>query len=210
MFYATPYGGAIYNEGDLTIINSSLTANQGNYAGAIGNWGTLRVRGSTFASNQANHQGGAIMNFGALDIANSTITGNSAGSYGGGISNVETGATTLTNVTIWQNAADVSGFADSTATSGGGIYVSGTATAYPSTLAYANTIIAGSTKGNDCEIRLTIWPTLLLTNPNSGDGTGQCSAAYSGNPQLGALANNGGPTQTAAPSVGFAGHRCGQ
>ena len=200
--YTPPYGGAIYNEGDLTIINSSLTASRGDYAGAIGNWGTLRVRGSTFASNQANHQGGAIMNFGTLDIANSTIAGNSAGSYGGGISNVETGATTLTNVTIWQNAADVSGFADSTATSGGGIYVSGTATKNPSVLAYANTIIAGSTKGNDCEIRLA-RSTLSINQFNFvGDGTGQCSATNSGNPLLGALANNGGPTQTAAPSIG--------
>ena len=119
--YTPPYGGAIYNEGDLTIINSSLTASRGDYAGAIGNWGTLRVRVCTFASNQATHQGGAIMNFGTLDIANSTIVGNSAGSYGGGISNVERGATTLTNVTIWQNAANVSGLAASTATSGGGI-----------------------------------------------------------------------------------------
>jgi hypothetical protein len=200
--YAPPYGGAIYNEGDLTIVNSSLTSNQGDYAGAVGNWGTLRVRGSTFASNQANHQGGAIMNFGTLDIANSTITANSAGSYGGGISNVERGATTLANVTIWQNAANAANLADSTATSGGGIYVSGTATANPSVLAYANTLIAGSTKGNDCEIRLA-RSTLSVNQSNFvGDGTGQCSAAYSGNPLLGALANNGGPTQTAAPSVG--------
>lgn len=190
--YGTPYGGAIYNSGDLTIVNSTFSSSKANYAGAIATWGTLTVRGSTFASNQSNNEGGAIMNFGMLDIANSTIVANSAGSYGGGISNVGGSTTSLTNVTIWQNAANMANLGTAS-TSGGGIYQRGT-------LSFANTIIAGSTKDDDCEP--VPGQSTLAVNVANFVGDGHCSAAVSGNPELGPLANNGGPTQTLALTTG--------
>ena len=70
----TGSGGAILNDGTLTVTNSTLSANQATgalglgFAGAIRNDGTLTVTNSTFLGNQANAgvgaAGGAIYNTG--------------------------------------------------------------------------------------------------------------------------------------------------
>ena len=75
--------GAIYNNGDLTVINSTL---EGNYAigsnslgGAIYNNGILTIIGSTFKNNRA-YAGGAIYNGEdkTATIINSTLNNNRA------------------------------------------------------------------------------------------------------------------------------------
>jgi hypothetical protein len=70
----TGSGGAILNDGTLTVTNSTLSANQATgalglgFGGAIRNDGTLTVTNSTFSGNQANAgvgaAGGAIYNTG--------------------------------------------------------------------------------------------------------------------------------------------------
>ena len=93
------YGGAIYNSGNLTITDSTLTNNTANatgsgvyteaYGGAIYNTGTLTITDSTLTNNQAiatamgDHTetyawGGAIYNSGTLTINNSTLQDNKA------------------------------------------------------------------------------------------------------------------------------------
>jgi hypothetical protein len=113
-------GGAVFNEGTLTVSNSTFTNNTASIAGAIYNeYGTLTVTNSTFTGNSADTGGGgAIENaLGTATVSNSTFSGNSAGGSGGGIFNG--GGSTLRVTT--------STFSGNSATNGGGIFNGGTA-----------------------------------------------------------------------------------
>lgn len=81
-------GGAIYNEGELTIESSTLNNNSAQNGGAIFNQSTLTITNSTLAQNTAD-SGGAIYNndVSNANINNSTIAKNSAILNGGGIHN---------------------------------------------------------------------------------------------------------------------------
>ena len=104
-------GGAIYNNGKLTIINSTLENNQAEYVagngGAIYNSGTLTIIQSTFKDNLA-VSGGAITNFGTLNITHSTFTKNIANknlfeASGGAIDN--RGILSITDSVLTNNTA---------------------------------------------------------------------------------------------------------
>ncbi len=77
-------GGAIYNDGDVTIINSTISYNTAysdvDTGGAIFNAGNLTIIGSTLNYNEAYSQsgGGAIYNDGDVTIINSTLSNNTA------------------------------------------------------------------------------------------------------------------------------------
>jgi parallel beta-helix repeat protein len=119
-------------------------------------------------------------------ITNCTISGNTATASGGGIFNDDVGTITLANSTISSNTAT---------TSGGGIFNNG------GTATLKNTIVANSTTGGDCA------GTALASNGNNLDSDGTCGLAAAGDlpntdPQLGPLADNGGPTQTHALLTG--------
>lgn len=71
-------------EGDLILNNVDLKDNKANFGGAIWNEGTLTVNGGSFANNTANYSGGAIYNGAhaapgnaSLTIDGTTFTGNS-------------------------------------------------------------------------------------------------------------------------------------
>ncbi|MGH9762976.1 MAG: choice-of-anchor Q domain-containing protein, partial [Blastocatellia bacterium] len=174
----------------LTATLNTLTITNGNATsgGGIQNAGTLTVIGCTINANHApgpssNGTGGGIENSGALTVINSTISGNSAGASGGGIDNEGASATaTAVNSTINGNSAG----------SGGGIF-----TGAGATVNLTNTIIAGSVSGGDCVNNGTIG-----TNDMSLIQDGSCSPAVSGDPKLGPLQNNGGPTFTQALLAG--------
>ena len=75
-------GGAIFNYGFMSILDSSFEGNNACIGGAIDNdYGTLTVNGSSFTNNIAFSEGngGAISNYGRLNIIKSTFTGNQAG-----------------------------------------------------------------------------------------------------------------------------------
>lgn len=175
-------GGGINNLGTLTVMNSTLSGNSAHFSGGgINNYGTLTVTNSTLADNSADAGGGISNNGGTATITNSTLSGNSA-NLGGGIENG--GTLTVTNSTLSGNSANFFG---------GGINNSGP-------LNYANTIIANSTTGSDCSNDSTFG--IISTNTNNLVEDGSCSAALSGDPKLGPLASNGGPTQTLALLAG--------
>ena len=103
-------GGGIYNNGTLTVTNSTLSGNSapdvGNSGGGIqNNNGTVTVSNSTLSGNSANYRGGGIQNFngGTLTVTNSTLSGNSVTDVdygrGGGISN-SGGSATLQNTIV--------------------------------------------------------------------------------------------------------------
>lgn len=188
-------GGGIANEGELLVMRSAIinnVADPGAFAtgGGIDNFaGVVSLVESTVSGNTSD-SGGGITNsaFDAqgalLTITNSTISGNSAGFLGGGIDNFE-GLVELVNVTIVGNSIPE----QETGQGGGGIFSDGTAT-------IKHTIIAENS-GSDCGS----GGGALSVTGLSLDADGSCagfSTASTAALALGALASNGGPTQTHA------------
>ena len=168
-------GGGIYNNGTLTVANSTLSGNSApsvsnSGGGILNNNGTLTVTNSTLSGNSANYAGGGILNMGGMvTVTNSTLSGNSVTDLdygrGGGIANVNGGSATLKN-TIVANSP-----------SGGNCY--GT---------YIN---GGYNLDSDGSCGFG-------TTNNSLSGTWDTPL----DPKLGALADNGGPTLTHALLAG--------
>lgn len=152
----------------------------------------LVVRNSTFTNNSSDVGGALNLALGYTTVENSTITGNEARQVvGGGIAHQGT-SLTIVNTTITGNtgsginSANQSFVYNSTITnnSANGIQQGGT-------LTLANTILAGN--AGDCSNFGTIVP----SGANLvGDGSCAIPGALSGDPKLGVLSNNGGPTQT--------------
>ncbi len=85
--HAYYYGGAIYNQGTLTIDGSTFTNNTADNGGAILNEDTLTIEGSTFTNNTADN-GGAIYNYYSTCNVNFTRFYNNASDIGDAIYNV--------------------------------------------------------------------------------------------------------------------------
>ncbi|MBI5634745.1 MAG: carboxypeptidase regulatory-like domain-containing protein [Nitrospirae bacterium] len=183
--------------GAYTVSISGVTITGGNavggwwdpasYGGGISNYGTLTVTNSTISANAAATSGGGICNFGTATVTDSTFTGNTAADGGGGISNHDT--LTVTNSTISAN----------TAVSGGGIYSAA------GTFTLSNSIVANQTSGVNC--RDEYQPQSIFSTGYNLENTNSCGFTSTGDmqntaPLLGALASNGGLTQTMALGVG--------
>lgn len=182
-------GGAIFNNGGtVTVINSTFLNNQAFSGGAIynDNNGTLVVKNSTFSGNQANTGdggGGAIYNnAGVASVTNSTFYNNQAfrggalyNGFGAGIK------LNVLNVTISGNSA----------LDTGGVYNDGGVTTITNTILDTNT--NGNCGGgvNDGGHNLDSAATCAFTN----------AALNNTSAVLGALAANGGPTNTMALGV---------
>jgi predicted outer membrane repeat protein len=216
---ATNLGGAIHSWmyglpsalviEDCTFANNAGTTN----GGAIFHMnGRLTISGSTFSGNTVVGQGGALWEGEAdpgqtpVAITSSTFTGNSAtgirpnaGSTGlGGAIRDNGNPTALTHVTIVANHADWVG---------GGI-VGGSHATLRASIVADNTAANGGNPWNiqkNCSTTLADggfnlqWPTL---NPTDGNDKRCAASATFASPQLGTLADNGGPTRTLAPLSG--------
>lgn len=107
-------GGAIYNEGNLTIENALIDNNESKRGGGIYNAGgaSLTLTNVTLSGNSTHsfggQQGGGLYNAGTATIYNSTITLNDANTSGGGIYHGGT-ATTIANSIIAGNIAGTNG-----------------------------------------------------------------------------------------------------
>jgi hypothetical protein len=180
---ATGAGGGI--EGGvstITIINSTISGNSagllagenGGVGGGIFNEGpdSLIIRNSTLNNNSARDFGGGIFNVGYLDVTNSTFAANSAGDSGGGMWLYSYSVNTISNCTIAANNAR----------DGGGI-LSVSPFAIP-----RNCLIALNTGGDFADFSGNI------PDPTNHNFIGDTD----GDPMLGPLADNGGPTQTMA------------
>jgi hypothetical protein len=218
-------GGAISNQGALTITNCTLSNNraQGGVGatngdtgagGAIVNSGTLTITGSTFSSNQAvggvgdidggNGNGGAIENFatvtnnGMLTITNSTFSTNQAtGGAGGTMGGAGQGGAILNSGTLTMTNATFSGNQAFSGGSGGG--ATGGAIVNDGTANLKGTILAASVPDN-----CNGTPPVTDNGYNLSD---DASCAFSqatsenGASNIGlaaAPADNGGPTETIA------------
>lgn len=182
-------GGAIGNNGVLTVTNSFFWNNSGGSGSGILNEGHLYVADSTFADNVATNgwgggRGGAIDNTGTLTVTNSTFSRNMAfggyGAPGGGAIN-NTGMAWLLNST----------FSDNRSTAYRANEGAGSGIANRGTMHLYNTIIANGIDSADCS-------GILTTNINNLIEDGSCGAAFSGDPLLGPLVDYGGATFTQA------------
>src|SRR5579863_2751082 len=194
-------GGAIYSLGVLTLDGVTISASSaGDSGGGIYNGGTLAISDSTLNGNSVGDVscagGGAIRSEGAgssLIIVNSTITGNTASNCSGGGISFSDGSATIVSSTIDANTAGLSG---------GNVYKGSAVTA----LTLRNTIIAagvtgGGTPANpDLHGAVGGGMTSLGYNlvQTQGDSTGYIASdlANGTDPDLGALASNGGSTET--------------
>jgi hypothetical protein len=186
-------GPVVFNGGStptLTVIDSTLTGNTGRLGGAISleASGSATIVGSTFVNNTATELGGdgggAILNDQTVTVINSTFTGNTADT-GGAFANVSATAT-FVNDTIAGNT---------TTGVGSGAYDGQPDHALPvSTATMKNTIISNNVAGNCAPAAVTDGG----FNLENGSSCHFANHAVSAAPALGALANNGGPTQTMA------------
>ena len=186
---AAAEGGAIFNNGPMTITNCTISGNTATTSatlsglgGGIFNYGALTVSGSTISNNSAlqgtgtySASGGGIFNSfiglsstGVLMVNNSTISGNSAQSEGGGIDN-DNGTITVTNSTV----------SGSSAFQGAGIENDGTGTVIGST-------ITGNT-GRGSGAGMFNNGTLTVTNSTVSGNSGNASGAIESGPSAPAV-----------------------
>jgi CSLREA domain-containing protein len=192
------FGAGIFNNGTLTVNNSTLSGNSatiplldgGGSGGGIFNNGTLTVNNSTLSGNSAQPglggKGGAIYNQGGqggtITVSNSTLSGNSSNT-GGGIGMNGSGTITVSNSTLSGNSAQGAG---------GGI-----ARTDVGTVSLKNTIVANSPSGGNCYGAITDGGYNLDSGTSCGFAS-ENNSLSSTDPMLGALADNGGPTLTHA------------
>lgn len=218
------WGGGIYSSGNLTLINSKITGNKAEvgsnaYGGGIacrsgsvtlidsevlnnrstdaagGIWLyalysdiNFRMEGSTVAGNVAYNVDPAYVGSGifaksyshdvSMILTNSTVSGNK----GGGIlaSGFHPLTLTLVNSTVTANT-------DSGITT----YPPSPPYSNPVTLELTNSLIANTVNGSDCDNS----GTTILKGINLIEDGG-CGVPLTGDPQLGPLLDNGGPTLT--------------
>jgi len=208
--------------GDLTVVNSTLVDNcSGDDAGAIENEnGDTLIIASTLTGNLAEDQAGAIRSKrGDLTIVNSTITGNTQFQLGAVDSGqFNGGSLTLVYDTIVDNQnVDSDGACDidpeALEADDGDVGADdgdvGAAQFNPANVNADNlfssfgTVIALPSGGPNCDFPATTSQgynfsddaTCSFTDTTAGD------RENAGDPGLGALASNGGPTQTRLPTA---------
>jgi CSLREA domain-containing protein len=177
------------NGGNMTvnILNSTISGNTGGLNG-----------GGILASNVASTLASATV----YNLTNSTISGHNVNGAGGGLAMEQPGTGTVTAnlnfVTIANNRSnnDNSGAADN----GGGIVrASGTLNLKNSIVA-DNSVGTGST-APDISGAVVSGDFNHIEDPTGATITGTTTNNTTGDPQLGVLANNGGPTQTHLPGA---------
>jgi fibronectin-binding autotransporter adhesin len=188
-------GGAIDNKkGSLTVTDSTFDSNNGIQGGAIYNNASATITGSTFSNNSA-FQGGAIANdlIATMTLLDSTIANNFAGQNGGGIN--QAGTLTAFSTTIADNVVASGG-------SGGGIDASSGTTTLYNTLVALNTAGTGTSatpsdvSGNLASASANNLIAALGTNGLTNNVNGNLIGVDK--PNIGKLADNGGPTETIA------------
>ncbi|MEM6574293.1 MAG: choice-of-anchor Q domain-containing protein, partial [Pseudomonadota bacterium] len=187
-------GGAIYNAATLELIlaDSTISGSNAGDGGAIYNEGILSVARSTLVSNSVTDpgvepRGGAIASTGTLNLSNSTLSGNVVNpgpgntGDGGAVAVFAGGSANVNNVT----------FAFNTAPDAGALY----AEIGQGPLNFRNSLFSGNTGvTSDCDQVLSGGFNIYDVNPC------QILAPNDliGDPLIGLLADNGGPTETHA------------
>lgn len=205
-------GGGIYfrGSGDLTVVDSVVRGNTARLAGTgstvLGGgvmlldstFGSARIARSEISGNTLTTDGAAVAGGGlyqqtdrGLTLSNSTISGNridASGGLGGGGLFVGRGTVELNNVTVAANTVASPGG------SGGGVLEDG------GDVIASNTIVAGNTAqdGPDCAGPFISNDYNLIGDDSGCTITPQPGDLINRDPDLDALADNGGTTRTHA------------
>ena len=217
-----PGGGGIYNEGGFegegvaTLMDTVITGNAASVGGGISNQGTMTLVDCTVADNESEERGAGISNGGTMTVVGSTIARNVAqgvsepepepfGGDGGGFHN--RGMLTLINSTVSGNVAVDGG--------GAAILNEGTLTMASCTLSGNTGVWNDGIAGGAMRVRNTIINgecRNVVTDSDGGNvespgdtcgfGAADQKGVLANELNLGALANNGGPTDTHALQSG--------
>jgi hypothetical protein len=224
---ASGSGGALrVSSGDLSVLRSTIQGNTAGFGGGIqtssasvaventvisgntaasggglalyGLYGGATVSNSLISGNAALYSGGGATMFGPVQVDNVTITGNSAGIDGGGVRSG--GAVVITGATISDNTAPNG--------RGGGIMSGGTGASVRDTIVANNTALVAADNDVAAATGLYNGPvavdySLIETAPLAASTSTVTAGSniVGQDPQLGALADNGGPTRTMKPAA---------
>jgi hypothetical protein len=221
------WGGGINNSSSSPSIDSSIVSNNQSNQGAIYNDGAsnLRIANSTISANNCLYYG-AVFSAGNINIANCVFQNNVTSSSGGGAVSISGGKGLISNSTFVSNEATADGgaifcqpgtlvslslvnctFSSNTAIgNGGGIYY---VSNYPtdSSKSIINCIFWNDYSGSGSnEIYTGQSFPLVIKNTVVQNGYSDTMAIMTNivtdDPQLGVLADNGGPVQTMALGSG--------
>jgi hypothetical protein len=184
-------GGGIEADTDsVTLVRSTVDGNLASTGGGVAAIHVTLVE-STVSGNTAGSTGGGIWADQTITATNSTITGNQAGTAGGGLVVVNT-AIGLLHVTVVANGAPVG--ANVQIQAGG-----------DELIAYAS-VLGLPQGGTSCALAPGAATTSQGANFSSdascGFGEAPADLDGGGDPELGALGDNGGPTRTMLPATG--------
>ena len=195
------FGGGLFNQGTLTITNTTFTGNSAAYGGAVYTRnGLLTLTNDTFTSNSATALSGAIDNWagGTVTVTDDTFTGNCPPN-GGAIGN-EWGSVAVSNSTFSNNLASTgaggaiinfnpsdyfsnslsvvgSTISGNAAVTGGGI-----ASAGPDTLSLTNDTIAGNSATGSGGGLYSTGTAMLTDCTISGNSAGESGGGVSNGP----------------------------
>jgi hypothetical protein len=200
-------GAGINNLGQLTVINSTFTANLATWTGfggaiANGSGATVEITGSTFDGNQGNGAGALLNNGGTMMVSTSVFTNNSASAvWGGGGAIWNAGGTlTVTDSTFTGNTT-LSGDGGAI-TSGGASGSTGTSTVTGSTFKNNSTSGNGGALAASYAAPLPITATNNTFQGNSATGTGGAFYASANSVALTITLTNNTFAENTAPSGG--------
>jgi hypothetical protein len=206
-------GGAIADWGENLILDSltitgniaSVDVEGGGDGGGLwasdpnGDGMSLTILNSTISGNIAGDDGGGIYLYHvgggplAVRIQNSTVSGNYAAGNGGGVYlyDLYSGSVSILNTTIAGNQA---------AGSGGGMFTLASPVFVENSIVGDNTAAAGNDLGTSGAGSFDASFS-LIESPGAASITDSGGNVFNQDPQLGPLADNGGPTKTHLPAV---------
>ncbi len=186
-------GGGIFAQGAVTLTNSTVSGNTANSAGGgVFANSSSTVTNSTLSDNHSNTSvgGGMLVPNGDITLTNSTVSGNTASHLGGGVAALDVN---LVYATVVGN----------TAPTGANIEI----LSFDSISAFGSVVALPEGGGANCAFQPP--PVTISSGFNFSDddscgftNTAQGDRQNAGDPGLGALADNGGPTQTRLPQPG--------
>jgi beta-glucanase (GH16 family) len=187
--------GATLNLTDSTVSNNSTVAQPG--GGIYGFFNsTINITRSTVSNNVGGDVAGGLRSLGNANVINSTFTGNTSTAWHGGAMFLTDGNITVSNSTIFGN--------NSPANTAGGLMVA--TFGAPVNVTIADNVIADNGTYN-CQIEGG-GTAVLASSGGNVNTDASCSLIASdqdvgaGGALVGALTDNGGPTQTHALSGG--------
>jgi CSLREA domain-containing protein len=202
----TSNGGAVFADkyADVTLDRAVVSSSSADGGGGVGSLGNMTITHSTISGNSAAAGGGgiaaadSISGESALRLVDSTVSGNDADTGGGVALTTKYEQVQFNNSTIASNTA---------VTSGGGLYLFRDPGSSAQTVRLNSTIVADNTPEdldrNDNAPPGTGFDLAFSLVEAPGDGVATQTSSITGtDPQLGGLANNGGPTPTHLPATG--------